>query len=185
MPPNTSRHDRFPPAPKSPPRLRTSYARPARAASMTCAQAYETWRRFGHPFPKWMGVRGWYDHALGALCWLSVAAACISYVRHRLRAARAGRPPVPRPWHLRREVRLVLYVTAVAGLIQLPLAVYLTVAALNGPAPPPFANPLVDVFLPGGLIGPLVGMAIVLYDRGRASREEREAGNLCLVCGYD
>ncbi len=32
---------------------------------------------------------------------------------------------------------------------------------------------------------PLFGIALIYYDRRRATRERRISGNLCLTCGYD
>jgi hypothetical protein len=76
-------------------------------------------------------------------------------------------------------------VFAATLLVQLPLTLYRLVVALNDPDNSFSANQMIGDSIPAGLIPPLVGVVILVYDRRRIRREERQAGNLCLICGYD
>jgi hypothetical protein len=85
----------------------------------------------------------------------------------------------------------VLLAFASMQFLYLPLAFYkayvVAYVAQSDPATPPFARGrgLAEALEFGSLLGPLVGVAVIVYDRRRATREDRISGNLCMSCGYD
>jgi hypothetical protein len=171
---------------KLPPRLGTIYALGLLAVFMTVVLAFKARWAFSHPFPNSMiDAERWYDHLLGALIWASVAGSCFVYVRYRARLTRANAIATARPWRLRHEVRFVVYALAATLLLRLPIGVFRAIVALGDGSTPAFVKNFVSVFPVEALIYPLVGAAIVLYDRRCVTREARQAGNLCPACGYD
>ena len=177
-------YQRQPPTPRPPPRLRSIIVLAAWSAFMILACARKAQRLAEHPFPTWMTeAPRWYDEMASALLWACVACACVAYIRHRRRLARVGQVPITRKWADRREVRVVLYAIAVASFAQLPLGVCRTAVALKDHETPAFS---VTTLLPvGALLFPLVGIALVLYDRRRVVSDERVNRGLCQRCGYD
>jgi hypothetical protein len=174
------------PSGKSPPRLRTIYALGGLALFMTAALVVKAHSRFPDPFPNWMTeANRWYDDLLSAVVWASIAVACFVYLRYRADAERTGRVAAARPWRARRDVRLVLYTFAATSFAQFPIGVYRSIVALSDPTTPAFTHNISSVFPIGAVLFPLMGVALILYDRRRTRREERLAGNLCSVCGYD
>ena len=140
---------------------------------------------FYRPFPAWMtDAPRWYDDVLGSFTLLSVAIACVVYLTYRIRLRLAGLPAAPRPWSSRREVRAVLKIVAVLWFLQLPLSVYATYAALHDADRGPTGGNAISLFPIGGLIAPLGGVVLLIYDRGRW-RTQCRVGNLCVACGYD
>lgn len=171
---------------RRPPRLRTIYGLAGFAAFMTVGLLFKSYHDFSHPFPNWMtGARRWYDSVFGSVMWASAGVACLNYAKYRRRLVRLGQEASPRPWHHRPEVRALLYLFAIVQLIQLPIAVWRTAVALRDPGNPEFANNLFSLFPVEGVLSPVIGVALIYYDRRRVTRERRQLGNLCLVCGYD
>jgi len=153
---------------------------------MTAALLMKARSSFSNPVSNWMtDAERWYDYLLGAVVWASVAVSCVVYVRYRADMERIGRVPTARPWQLRRDVRYVLYVFAATRLIQFPIGIYQLMVALSDSSTPTFANNTFSLFPIGAILFPLVGGALIVYDRRRATREERRAGGMCSVCGYD
>jgi hypothetical protein len=166
--------------------MRTIYAIATLALVVIPFALHNAYRDFHRPPPSWMTGRAmWYDRFVGAIMWAAVAAACLAYARYRRDLARRGIEPRPRPWHARREVRAVLHLGVAFQFLQLPLGVYRTAVALADSRVPASAARVVDSFPPEGWLSPLIGLAILTYDRRRATRDRRESGNLCLACGYD
>lgn len=146
--------------------------------------------RFGDDSrPLWMtDVSRWYDEAIRAAMYGIVAVACIAYLRRKSRnlpAPAAGASPARSSrWRDRVELRVVLYCSAVFLALQLPLSVIATLRAMYD-ATSPWPRTFWSLFPIGGCLGPLIGAAIVVYDRRRITREDREDSGSCLSCGYD
>jgi hypothetical protein len=171
---------------RPPPRVSTIYVLAAYALFMTGALALEARSSFSHAYPNWWtDVPRWYDDLIGALVCATIAIACFMYLRYRASMKRVGRVAAARPWGCRRDVRLVLYSWIAAMLVQLPIGIWRSIVALSDTSAPPFSNSIFSVFPAGAVLYPLVGAALIVYDRRRAVREERKAGNLCSACGYD
>ena len=155
----------------------------AATAAGTLWQAWHDWvagRR--HPLP--FGHQ-WYDRVGGAVCWVGVAIACIVYLGYRRRLSRSGEPLRPRPWHRRHEVRAGLWCIAAVQILQCPIGIIEIIVSLDAtvrPSSMPWHLWAVPV---QAVVGPLIGAGILLYDRRRASREQRKAEGLCPICGYD
>jgi hypothetical protein len=172
--------------PPGPPHLRTIYAFFGVSMFMTAALVWKARSSFSHPFPNWMSEsERWYDHLLGALVWASFATASFMYLRYRTAMKRDGRKAAVRLWPCRRETRFALYIWAATLCLQFPIAIYRSILAVSdrsGPAP---TNNFFSVFPLGGVLFPLVGGVIIVYDRRRTTREQRIMENRCSVCGYD
>jgi hypothetical protein len=157
---------------------------------MVVVQTTRAVERFRRPFALWMtDAPRWYDEALGAVMCAVVGAASIVYLcrkwREEGRIDAAGTIAAPPPrWRHKKELRFVLYCLAALLAVQFPLGVVQTIRALQDD-PPPFQNNFISLFPVGGWLCPLIGTAIVVYDRRRIRREGREDSGACLHCGYD
>ena len=156
---------------------------------MAAALTTKAFQRLRHPFPLWMtDAERWYDEAMGAALYAVAATACVVYLWRRRHYDRHGRTSEagarPTRWRHKLELRIVLYCLAAVLVLQLPLGVVQTVRALHDD-PPPWNNTFVSLFPIGGWLYPLIGIAIVIYDRCRSRREAREHSGACLKCGYD
>jgi hypothetical protein len=143
---------------------------------------------FRRPSPTWMtDSPQWYDDALGAAMFAVVATACAVYLYRRWRDERqvvTSEVPVrPVRWRDKVELRVVLYCFAALLAMQLPLGVVRTVQALNDD-PPPWSRSFLSLYPVGGLIFPLISIAIIVYDRRRVRRDRKDSG-ACVTCGYD
>ena len=162
----------------------------AAASVVSCVgMTYRASQRFARPFPPWMvDADQWYDHALGAAMYGVVAGACVVYLyRQSRRERRATSDQVtarPARWRDKVELRFALHCLAALLVLQFPLGVVKAVRALND-ARPPWKDSLWSLVPAMSLIGPPIGVAIVLYDRRRIRRETREDAGACLNCGYD
>lgn len=139
--------------------------------------------RFHRPPPAWMGTEQWYDHALQALCFASVAVACISYECRRIMCRRQGVVLDTRLWRNRTELRGVLYAYAlltIVGAMLKPLNVF---RAMHDPGSPRWVN-FWSMFPFEMFLYLLIGVAVIIYDRRRLLRDRKDAGE-CLKCGYD
>jgi hypothetical protein len=156
---------------------------------MTIALTTRAWERFQHPFPLGMtDAPRWYDEAMGAAMYATVAAACGVYLGRRWREERRegfGDIVERRTgWRNKMELRFVLYCLVVFLALQFPLAVVQTVRAMHSD-PPSRRTDFVSLFPVGGWLFPLISVAIVFYDSRRVTRETREDIGACPRCGYD
>jgi hypothetical protein len=140
--------------------------------------------RFREPLPAWLvDSDQWYDCALGAAVNAVIAVACVAYL---YRTGRRDPPAAAAPmrWVERVELRTAIYAFVAFLALQLPLGVVKTVRAVNDPNPP-WAPGFWSAFPKMMVVGPVLALTIVRYDRRRLRGETWEENGLCRRCGYD
>jgi hypothetical protein len=138
--------------------------------------------------PFWMtGVSRWYDQALGALMYAIVTGACVVYLL-RTKGLEPwhvrGLAARPVPWRKKVELRIVLYCLATGLILQLPMGIVAAARAAHD-FPPPGGRSFISLLSADGWIFPLVGVAIIIYDRRRLKRDHLYQRGVCHTCGYD
>jgi hypothetical protein len=142
-------------------------------------------QRFRQPFPAWMvEADQWYDAALGAAANAVIAGACFVHLYRNGRRDPAL-AAAPTRWADRVELRTAVYAFVGFLALQLPLGVVKTVRAVNNPAGPPWGRTFWSLFPKMMVVGPVLAVVIIYYDRRRLRLEAREEAGSCRVCGYD
>lgn len=185
MLPDDGAHEPEATSPGTPPRRRTIYLLSAVALFMTVGLAFKTRTRFLRSPPVWTGATQWYEDLLTAVWWASVAVACFLYLRYRTRLERLGITATPRPWHLRHEVRAVVYLMAGMLLLKLPIYVCHIIVVGHDRSAPSYANDLMGLVPFVVIVCVFAGGVIVFVERRHATRERWRFEKRCPWCGYD
>jgi hypothetical protein len=141
--------------------------------------------KFMQQTPAWMYPNSWDEQALGAIVNASIAIACLRYnYRRREVHSLNDNATKQEPWRARTELRVVLYVLAIIQFLSIPINVIKAYQATQDRSAP-YQRKFWGHFRTESFVYTALGVAIIVYDRHRLRREDREGGTYCLKCGYD